>query len=68
MMTALADGSAGLVIGHSGQIEAALVACFPQADHAAWGDTFGHCEGARLTFDGEPARFTEVAFLRTSAV
>ena len=64
MMTAIADGSAALVIGHSGQLEAALVACFPKADHASWGGQFGCCEGARLTFDGEPARFTGLEFLR----
>ena len=67
MMTALPDNSAALVIGHSGQIEAALVAAFPKADHASWGASFGHCEGARLIFDGEPARFNTLELLRTPA-
>lgn len=33
-------------------------------DHRAWGRTFGPCEGARLTFAGEPAHFTEIEFIR----
>lgn len=60
----LPDGGAGLVIGHSGQLETALVGCFPDADHAAWGQPFACCEGARLTFDGAPPRFLDVTFLR----
>jgi broad specificity phosphatase PhoE len=67
MMTALPDNSSALVIGHSGQIEAALVAAFPKADHGSWGASFGHCEGARLIFDGEPARFSRLELLRMSA-
>jgi hypothetical protein len=66
MMTALPDGGAGLVIGHSGQLEVALVACFPDAEHGAWGQPFACCEGARLVFDGEPARFTDVTILRVT--
>ena len=64
ILTPLPDGAAALVIAHSGDLEMALVACFPTADHAAWGGLFGPCEGARLVFDGEPARFTNVEFLR----
>jgi broad specificity phosphatase PhoE len=64
ILTAIPDGSAALVIGHSGDLEIALVACFPQADHAAWGGQFGICEGARLTFAGDPAHFTAVELLR----
>ncbi len=33
-------------------------------NHAAWGAPFGYCEGARLIFAGEPARFTAVELLR----
>lgn len=64
IVAALPDGSAALVIGHSGDLEMALVACLPAADHASWGGAFGPCEGACLVFDGEPARFTAVEILR----
>lgn len=61
LLTPLAEQDAALVIGHSGELESALVACFPDADHAAWGGPFNPCEGARLTFTN---RFTTVEFLR----
>ena len=64
LLTPLAPSDAALFIGHSGELEAALVACFPTADHRSWGPTFGPCEGARLTFTGEPPHFREVEFLR----
>lgn len=64
ILTPLPDGSAALMIAHSGDIEVALVACFPAADHGTWGALFSPCEGARLVFDGEPARFTRVDLLR----
>jgi broad specificity phosphatase PhoE len=64
ILTPLLDGAAALLIAHSGELEIALVACFPDADHGAWGAPFGPCEGARLVFDGEPARFTKVELLR----
>jgi hypothetical protein len=57
VLTSLPDGAAALLIAHSGDLEAALVACFPKADHAAWGAPFGLC-------DGNPPRFTNVAILR----
>jgi hypothetical protein len=61
LMTPLAPEQSALVVGHSGELEAALVACVPGADYAGWGGMFGPCEGARLTFTN---RFTEVEFLR----
>jgi hypothetical protein len=64
ILTPLPDGAAALVITHSGELEIALVACFPDVDHGAWGAPFGPCEGARLVFDGDPARFTKVEILR----
>jgi hypothetical protein len=67
LLTPLPDGATALVIGHSGEIEISLVACFPTADYGAWGATFGPCEGARLVFAGEPARFTTVEILRCSS-
>jgi broad specificity phosphatase PhoE len=67
VLTAIPDGSAALMIGHSGDLEIALVACFPNADHAVWGGPFGFCEGARLTFAGNPERFATVELLRGAA-
>jgi broad specificity phosphatase PhoE len=64
ILTPLPDGAAVLLVAHSGDLEIPLVACFPHADHGAWGPPFGPCEGARLVFDGEPARFTQVEILR----
>jgi broad specificity phosphatase PhoE len=63
LLTPLRPDEAALVIGHSGDLEYGLVACFPHADHARWGRPFGCCEGARLTYAD---RFCAVEFLRTS--
>jgi hypothetical protein len=63
LLTPLGDDAAALVIGHSGSLEAALVASFPAADYTTWGGPFGHCEGARLTFEG--GRFIRVELVRT---
>ena len=68
VVMALPDGGAALAIGHSGQIETALVTCFPEADHASWGVPFAPLEGARLGFDGDPPRFTTCEILRLPAV
>lgn len=65
IMTGLPEEAAALVIGHSGELELTLIACFPHVDHALWGRPFGPCEGARLVFSGEPARFTSVTLLRS---
>jgi hypothetical protein len=65
VLTSLPDGTAALVIGHSGELEMALIACFPHATHSTWGGPLGPCEGARLTFGGEPERFTTLEFLRS---
>lgn len=64
LLTPLADDAQALFIGHSGELEAALVACFPTADYAAWGGQFGPCEGARLEFGGEPSCWRSVEFVR----
>lgn len=64
LLTPLPDGASALMIGHSGELEISLIACFPKADFANWGPPFGECEGARLTFEGEPEHFTTVEFLR----
>ena len=52
------------MIGHSGELEIALVACFPDVEHADWGGPFAQCEGARLRFGGTPARFVGLELLR----
>ena len=44
----LPEGGAALVISHGGYLDDSAVACLPQADHAAWGPNFRHCEGIRL--------------------
>jgi broad specificity phosphatase PhoE len=61
-LTVIADGQLALVISHGGAIEPTLVTCLPDADHASWGAPFGHCDGARLGFDGE--RFASLEFRR----
>ncbi|MFC7619902.1 hypothetical protein [Microlunatus sp. GCM10028923] len=61
LMTPLPDTGSVLVVGHSGELEAALVACLPTADYSTWGGMFGSCEGARLTYTNH---FTDVEFLR----
>jgi broad specificity phosphatase PhoE len=48
----VAEGAAALVVSHGGSIEPTLVACLPDADHAAWGGLFSHCDGVYLGFDG----------------
>ena len=55
-----------LFIGDSGEIEAALVACFPAAVHEGWGPPFAPLEGARIEFGGEPAHFRDVEILRVA--
>jgi broad specificity phosphatase PhoE len=64
LLTPLSHDQAALVIGHSGELEAALIACLPDGDYSTWGTTFGSCEGARLHFDGDPPYFRQVEFLR----
>lgn len=59
---ALPEGGAALIISHGGIVEAAAVACLPDADHADWGGHCSYCEGVRLSFDGE--RFVAAEILR----
>jgi broad specificity phosphatase PhoE len=62
----LADGEVALIISHGGAIEPALVASLPDADHAAWGAPFAHCDGARLAFRN--GQFVSVEFRRAPAL
>lgn len=55
-----------LFIGHSGDLEAGLVSCLPNADHASWGPRFAPLDGAVLEFRGAPARFGSASLIRTS--
>ena len=66
MLTAIPDDTNALMIGHSGELEVGLVACFPNADYSNWGEPFNVCEGARLRFSGIPEHFTEVEILRST--
>jgi broad specificity phosphatase PhoE len=51
LATVLKDGGAALVINHGGVLELGVVACFPEADYASWGDAADYCEGARLAWE-----------------
>jgi hypothetical protein len=64
ILTSLPPDADALFVGHSGEIEAALIACYPRGDHAAWGEAFGACEGARLAFEGSPPCFAILELLR----
>lgn len=66
LLTPLSADDSALIIGHSGDIESALVACAPDADHAAWGGPLGPLEGARLRFTGALARFTDIEIIRVA--
>jgi broad specificity phosphatase PhoE len=65
ILTSLPDDASALFIGHSGELELALVACFPHANHTSWGAPFGPLEGARLQFGGEPEHFVGLELLRS---
>ena len=64
LVTPLAADQQALVVGHAGELEAALVACLPDAPHETWGGMFAACEGARLHLEGELQRFGRVELLR----
>lgn len=60
----LHEGRKALVISHGGAIDAAAVACFPDANHERWGSSFGHCEGYCLSF--ENGLFVDITIRRIS--
>jgi broad specificity phosphatase PhoE len=62
LLTEAPAGGRVLILSHGGSIEPVLVACLPDAEHAAWGAPFSHCDGVLLTFDG--GRFRDVTFQR----
>ena len=60
----LPEGGRALIVGHGGAIESGAVAAFPEAEHATWGRTARHCEGALIGLDGD--RFVSIKILRVS--
>jgi broad specificity phosphatase PhoE len=46
------DGRA-LIVTHGGIVQAAAVACMPDADHSKWGASPSYCEGIAFTYNGE---------------
>jgi broad specificity phosphatase PhoE len=65
LMTKVAEGRAALVINHGGVVEMGVVACFPNAEFAAWEEAVSYCEGARLSW--EAGRFVNAEILRVCA-
>jgi broad specificity phosphatase PhoE len=55
-------GGRVLIISHGRIIESGLVTCIPNGDFAAWGASFQHGEGVRMTF--AESRFQGVELLR----
>ncbi len=58
----LPEGDAALVITHGGVVEIGAVVCFPDADHAAWGNYIECCEGVRMFW--EEGKFVSLEILR----
>jgi broad specificity phosphatase PhoE len=64
-LESVAEGGRVLIISHGRIIEAGLVTCVPDGDFVAWGASFHHCEGARMTF--AEGRFQGAQLLRVEA-
>lgn len=47
------DSQQALIITHGSFVELGAVASMPEANHGAWGDAIGYCEGVRLSYDGD---------------
>lgn len=56
------QGGSALAISHGGVVELGVVACLPEADFSAWGNSVDYCEGARLFWDD--GQFTRGEVLR----
>ena len=50
------EGGRALIVSHGLFVELGAVASLPAADHAAWGEAIGYCEGVRLVYDGDGRR------------
>jgi broad specificity phosphatase PhoE len=47
------EGGRALIVSHGLFVELGAVATLPDADHAAWGEAIGYCEGIRVDYDGD---------------
>lgn len=56
IVAAVPDGGRALVISHGLLVELGAIGSLPDADHAAWGEPIGYCEGIRLSFEGDQRR------------
>jgi len=65
LASALSENGAALVINHGGVVELGVVAAFPNADYASWGDFVDYCEGARLFW--QDGKFVNAEVLRVSS-
>jgi broad specificity phosphatase PhoE len=54
------EGESVLFVSHGSALEIALVTALPDADHASWGRSFSHCEGARLVLEGGAFQLQEL--------
>ncbi|MBI3741423.1 MAG: hypothetical protein HY257_06670 [Chloroflexi bacterium] len=68
LVAALPENGRALVISHGGMIEAGAIACAPDADHRAWGDALGYCEGARLSFENDECMNVQVLRVEGTAI
>lgn len=64
ILSRIPEGGSVLAINHGGVVELGVVACLPDADFSAWGESVDYCEGARLYWDD--GRFTRGEVLRVT--
>jgi broad specificity phosphatase PhoE len=64
ILNRLPEGGSALMVNHGGVVELGIVACLPDMDFSAWGDSVSYCEGARLFWDD--GRFVNGDVLRVS--
>lgn len=50
------ESGRALIVSHGLFVELGAVGSLPGADHAAWGEAIGYCEGIRLSYDGDGCR------------
>lgn len=62
VLNQIPQGGSALVVNHGGVVELGVVACLPDMDFSAWGDSVEYCEGARLFWDD--GQFTRGEVLR----
>ncbi|THV40148.1 hypothetical protein [Glycomyces buryatensis] len=64
LLAKLSPGDSGMIIGHGGHLECALIALFPDADYDEWGNLFDYMEGARLHYDSASGKFHDFEIVR----